>query len=86
MMVRLSICDQKIMFKVVMKVCFDRVYFGPSTPLFKLKILPLRSMFMCRVSKDYYAALLGGIMLSIGVQLSVADFAIVLKRYCIFLK
>jgi BASS family bile acid:Na+ symporter len=41
---------------------------------------------MCRVSKDYYAALLGGIMLSIGVQLSVADFAIVLKRYCIFLK
>lgn len=32
------------------------------------------------VSKDYYAALLGGIMLSIGVQLSVADFAIVLKR------
>lgn len=32
------------------------------------------------VSKDYYAPALGGIMLSIGVQLSVSDFALVLKR------
>lgn len=35
---------------------------------------------LCRVSKDYYAPALGGIMLSIGVQLSVSDFALVLKR------
>lgn len=40
--------------------------------------------FMCRVSKDYYAPALGGIMLSIGVQLSVSDFALVLKRYGLF--
>lgn len=32
------------------------------------------------VSKEYYAPALGGIMLSIGVQLSVKDFALVLKR------
>jgi BASS family bile acid:Na+ symporter len=32
------------------------------------------------VSKDYYAPALGGIMLSIGVQLSVSDFTLVLKR------
>ncbi|XP_024357487.1 probable sodium/metabolite cotransporter BASS3, chloroplastic [Physcomitrium patens] len=32
------------------------------------------------VSKDYYAPALGGIMLSIGVQLSVSDFALVIKR------
>ncbi|OAE33268.1 hypothetical protein AXG93_1200s1300 [Marchantia polymorpha subsp. ruderalis] len=32
------------------------------------------------VSKDYYAPALGGIMLSIGIQLSVSDFALVVKR------
>lgn len=32
------------------------------------------------VSKEYYAPALGGIMLSIGVQLSVKDFELVLKR------
>ncbi|KAI5055621.1 hypothetical protein GOP47_0029142 [Adiantum capillus-veneris] len=32
------------------------------------------------VSKEYYAPALGGIMLSIGVQLSIKDFEIVLKR------
>lgn len=37
-----------------------------------------------RVSKDYYAPALGGIMLSIGVQLSVSDFALVLKRYLLY--
>ncbi|CAK9216101.1 unnamed protein product [Sphagnum troendelagicum] len=32
------------------------------------------------VRKDYYAPALGGIMLSIGIQLSVSDFAIAFKR------
>lgn len=32
------------------------------------------------VSKEYYAPALGGIMLSIGVQLSIKDFELVLKR------
>eukprot|EP00246_Nothoceros_aenigmaticus_P018237 TRINITY_DN9469_c0_g1_i1.p1 TRINITY_DN9469_c0_g1~~TRINITY_DN9469_c0_g1_i1.p1 ORF type:complete len:467 (-),score=44.14 TRINITY_DN9469_c0_g1_i1:308-1708(-) len=32
------------------------------------------------VSKDYYAPALGGIMLSIGVQLSLSDFAMVFQR------
>jgi BASS family bile acid:Na+ symporter len=32
------------------------------------------------VRKDYYAPALGGIMLSIGIQLSVSDFAIAFRR------
>ena len=36
--------------------------------------------FVFRVRKEYYAPALGGIMLSIGIQLSVKDFVIVLKR------
>lgn len=38
-------------------------------------------MFNFRFSKKYYAPALGGIMLSIGVQLSVKDFAVVFKRW-----
>lgn len=35
----------------------------------------------CRVSKDLYAPALGGIMLSIGIKLSIDDFALAVKRF-----
>ncbi|KAJ4894562.1 hypothetical protein Rs2_21356 [Raphanus sativus] len=35
---------------------------------------------VCRVSKELYAPALGGIMLSIGIQLSIQDFALAFKR------
>lgn len=34
----------------------------------------------CRVPKDLYAPALGGIMLSIGIKLSINDFALAIKR------
>lgn len=34
-----------------------------------------------RVSKELYAPALGGIMLSIGIKLSVDDFALAINRY-----
>lgn len=34
-----------------------------------------------RVSKDYYAPALGGIMLSIGIRLSLDDFALAFQRF-----
>lgn len=37
-------------------------------------------MNICRVSKELYAPALGGIMLSIGIGLSIDDFALAFKR------
>ncbi|CAN0859036.1 Probable sodium/metabolite cotransporter BASS3, chloroplastic [Linum grandiflorum] len=37
-------------------------------------------MLLCRVSKDMYAPALGGIMLSIGIKLSIDDFALAFRR------
>ncbi|KAK4749058.1 hypothetical protein SAY87_026507 [Trapa incisa] len=37
-------------------------------------------LFSCRVSKELYAPALGGIMLSIGIKLSIDDFALAFKR------
>ena len=46
----------------------------------------LRAFNLCRVSKELYAPALGGIMLSIGIKLSIDDFALAFKRcefpYC----
>ncbi|KAL6563494.1 putative sodium/metabolite cotransporter bass3, chloroplastic [Orobanche gracilis] len=46
------------------------------TPLFECSY----SRGICRVSKELYAPALGGIMLSIGIRLSVDDFALAFKR------
>lgn len=36
---------------------------------------------LCRVSKELYAPALGGIMLSIGIRMSIDDFALAVKRF-----
>ncbi|KAL3616299.1 putative sodium/metabolite cotransporter bass3, chloroplastic [Castilleja foliolosa] len=49
--------------------------------LLLLHFLSLRlSLGNCRVSKELYAPALGGIMLSIGIGLSIDDFALAFKR------
>lgn len=41
----------------------------------------MTSALVVRVSKDYYAPALGGIMLSIGIRLSIKDFALAFQRF-----
>jgi BASS family bile acid:Na+ symporter len=45
-----------------------------------LKLKELWILNICRVSKELYAPALGGIMLSIGIRLSIDDFALAFKR------
>lgn len=49
------------------------IYFEPGEADFFL--------IFARVSKEYYAPALGGIMLSIGIRLSIDDFALAFKRF-----
>lgn len=52
---------------------------------FKRYIILLLEIAKCRVSKELYAPALGGIMLSIGIKLSIDDFALAFKRSNLFL-
>jgi hypothetical protein len=47
----------------------------------EMKELKFQLVLLIRVSKELYAPALGGIMLSIGIGLSMEDFALAFKRF-----